>query len=82
MELDALWRRVLSGCPISGSAPADRFRTVGADVTVVETDLANTEGVDRLWAAAAGRPVDALLANAGHGSGAPFLIKTSRTYIT
>ena len=30
-------------------------------------------GVDRLWAAAAGRPVDALLANAGHGLGRAFL---------
>ena len=52
---------------------ADRLRSLGAAVTVVETDLANTEGVDRLWAAAAGRPVDALLANAGHGLGHGFL---------
>jgi short-subunit dehydrogenase len=52
---------------------ADRFRSLGADVTVVETDLATTEGVDRLWAATAGRPVDALLANAGHGLGHGFL---------
>ena len=54
-------------------AAAERFRSLGADVTVVETDLATTEGVDRLWAAAAGRPVDALLANAGHGLGHAFL---------
>jgi short-subunit dehydrogenase len=54
-------------------AAADRFRGLGADVTVVETDLARTDGVDRLWAAAAGRPVDALLANAGHGLGRGFL---------
>ena len=40
---------------------------------MVETDLATTDGVDRLWAAAAGRPVDALLANAGHGLGRAFL---------
>jgi short-subunit dehydrogenase len=52
---------------------ADRFRSLGADVTVVETDLATTEGVDRLWDAVAGRPVDALLANAGHGLGHAFL---------
>jgi hypothetical protein len=44
-------------------AAADRFRALGADVAVVETDLATTDGVDRLWDAAAGRPVDALLAN-------------------
>ena len=43
-------------------AAADRFRGLGADVTVLETDFATTDGVDRLWAAAAGRPVDVLLA--------------------
>jgi uncharacterized protein len=30
---------------------ADRFRSLGAEVTVVETDLATTVGVDQLWAA-------------------------------
>ncbi len=54
-------------------AAADHFRNLGADVTVVEADLATTQGVDRLWAAAAGRTVDALLANAGHGLGRAFL---------
>jgi uncharacterized protein len=58
--------------PEIGTA-ADRFRSLGADVTVVEGDLSTTEGVDRLWAAVAGRPVDALLANAGHGLGHAFL---------
>ena len=52
---------------------ADRFQNFGAAVTVVETDLAAKEGVDQLWAATAGRPVDALLANAGHGLGHAFL---------
>jgi len=52
---------------------ADRFRGLGADVTALEVDLATINGVDRLWAAAAGRPVDALLANAGHGLGRAFL---------
>lgn len=54
-------------------AAADRFRSLGAEAAVVETDLATTDGVDKLWAAAAGRPVDALLANAGHGLGRAFL---------
>src|SRR4029078_9210321 len=40
---------------------------------VVQTDLATTAGVDQLWTATAGRPVDALLANAGHGLGRAFL---------
>ena len=35
---------------------AEQFRSFGAAVTVVETDLATTAGVDRLWSAAAGRP--------------------------
>src|SRR5262245_13091943 len=54
-------------------AAADRFRGFGVEVTAVEADLATTEGVDRLWAATSGRPVDALLANAGHGLGRAFL---------
>ena len=48
---------------------AERFPKTRRETTVVETDLATIDGVDRLWAAAAGRPVDALLANAGHGLG-------------
>ncbi|MGE0592341.1 MAG: SDR family NAD(P)-dependent oxidoreductase [Vicinamibacterales bacterium] len=54
-------------------AAADRFREIGADVTVVEADLATADGVDRLLATTGGRPVDALLANAGHGLGRAFL---------
>lgn len=47
----------------------------GCDVRAVEADLATSEGVDRLMAAirATGRPVDALIANAGHGLGRAFL---------
>jgi uncharacterized protein len=52
---------------------ANRFRNLGAEVTIVETDLSTTEGVDKLWAAVNGRPIDALLANAGHGLGHAFL---------
>src|SRR5204862_7209394 len=48
-------------------------RGLGADVTALEVDLATVEGVDRLLSAAAGRQVDALLANAGHGLGRAFL---------
>ena len=43
----------------------------GSDV--VETDLATTQGVDELYATTKGRPVEALLANAGHGLGDAFL---------
>jgi short-subunit dehydrogenase len=52
---------------------AARFRTSGAETQVVETDLAPLKGVEELWAAVAGRAVDALLANAGLGRGRAFL---------
>jgi short-subunit dehydrogenase len=51
----------------------------------VEADLATLEGVDRLHAAIRGRPVEALLANAGRGLGKGFLdqdfddVRTSST---
>lgn len=52
---------------------AAEARGLGARVDVVESDLATLDGVDRLYAAIGGRPVDALLANAGHGLGGGFL---------
>jgi short-subunit dehydrogenase len=52
---------------------AGDLRTIGADVVAVEADLATREGVDAFYAAAKGRPVEALLANAGHGLGHAFL---------
>jgi short-subunit dehydrogenase len=52
---------------------AGTFRNLGATVESVQADLATLEGVDRLYAAAHGRPVDALLANAGRALGGPFL---------
>lgn len=52
---------------------AEAFRALGASVEAVEADLATLEGVDRLYAAAHGRPIAALLANAGHGLGRAFL---------
>ena len=52
---------------------AQEFRLLGADAEPIETDLATIEGVDRLYASIGGRPVAALLANAGHGLGKAFL---------
>ena len=49
------------------------MRNGGGTVEAVEADLATTEGVDKLYAAAKGRPIDALLANAGRGLGHAFL---------
>ena len=48
---------------------AQELRTFGGQVEAQQVDLATLAGVDRLYAAAQGRPVDALLANAGHGLG-------------
>ncbi|MBP2231285.1 short-subunit dehydrogenase [Azospirillum agricola] len=52
---------------------AQELRGLGAAVETVTADLATPEGVDKLCAAVKGRPVDALLANAGHGLGHGFL---------
>jgi uncharacterized protein len=49
------------------------FHALGVAVEALEADLAMLEGVDKLYAAAKGRPVEALLANAGHGLGHGFL---------
>jgi short-subunit dehydrogenase len=52
---------------------AQEFRGFGVAVEAIEADLATAEGVGRLYAAVGGRPVEALLANAGHGLGHAFL---------
>jgi uncharacterized protein len=52
---------------------ARELRDLGGNVSAIEVDLATLEGVDGLYAATDGRPVDALLANAGHGLGGGFL---------
>jgi uncharacterized protein len=52
---------------------ARELRTSGASVEAIQVDLATQEGVDALYAAAKGRPISALLANAGRGLGRAFL---------
>jgi short-subunit dehydrogenase len=52
---------------------AEDFRMLGAAVEAIEADLATIEGVEELYAATKGRPVEALLANAGRGLGHGFL---------
>jgi len=49
------------------------FEAGGAAVEAVQTDLSTREGVDQLLQAVAGRPIDALIANAGVGLGHAFL---------
>lgn len=52
---------------------ARQLREYGTEVRALQADLATLEGVDQLVSAIGGRPVDALLANAGRGLGKGFL---------
>jgi short-subunit dehydrogenase len=52
---------------------AHALRNRGAKIETLSADLATREGVAQLVAAIGARPVDALLANAGHGLGKAFL---------
>jgi len=52
---------------------ANDCRALGAHVDTLEVDLATLQGVDELVEQIGGRPVEALLANAGHGLGQAFL---------
>lgn len=52
---------------------AEDLRRTGAEVQAVEADLATFEGVDKFLAAAEGRQIDVLCANAGVGTGGAFL---------
>ncbi len=58
---------------IEDAASVLRQERGAANIQAIKADLATTEGVDRLVAAAAGRPVDVLVANAGRGLGDAFL---------
>jgi uncharacterized protein len=49
------------------------LRQMGAHVDEIRVDLSTTEGVDALIDQIGDRPVDALMANAGHGLGHAFL---------
>ncbi|MDB5413828.1 MAG: oxidoreductase [Rubritepida sp.] len=63
---------VVADEPEINSAAAS-FKSEGIDVEALQVDLSTTEGVDRLYQAIRGRPVEALLANAGRGLGHGFL---------
>ena len=52
---------------------AQILKSLGASVEALEADLSTIEGVDKLYAKIGGRPVAALLANAGRGLGKGFL---------
>jgi short-subunit dehydrogenase len=52
---------------------AREFEELGIEAEAIEADLSTTQGVDELLALAADRPVEILIANAGHGLGHGFL---------
>jgi uncharacterized protein len=62
---------VAADTPFVEAGPA--LKDFGVEVQQIETDLATRQGVDELLAKIANRPVDVLVANAGHGLGHGFL---------
>jgi short-subunit dehydrogenase len=69
-----------TGTTLSSSPTSPRFHAaqtklsaLGAAVESFEADLATPEGCEQIYAALKGRPVAALLANAGVGLGTGFL---------
>jgi len=63
---------VVADEPLIEAAATD-FEQFGTKVQWVEADLSTIEGVDQLLAAAGGRQIDLLCANAGRGLGHAFL---------
>jgi short-subunit dehydrogenase len=63
---------VVADEPEIHAAAAD-FQALGAQVQAVEADLSTVDGVDELYSVLCGKPVAALLANAGRGLGKGFL---------
>jgi short-subunit dehydrogenase len=53
---------------------------LGVEVRSIEADLATAAGVDQLLDATGGRPIDVLVANAGHGLGRAFLDQEPREW--
>ncbi|HYI42668.1 MAG TPA: SDR family NAD(P)-dependent oxidoreductase [Sphingomicrobium sp.] len=62
---------VAADTPFVEAGPA--LREFDVEVREIETDLATDQGVRQLLEAAGDRPVDVLIANAGHGLGHGFL---------
>ena len=63
---------VVADEPLIDAAARD-FEQFGTNVEAVQADLSTIDGVDSLLAAAEGRTVDVLCANAGIGTGGAFL---------
>jgi short-subunit dehydrogenase len=63
---------VVADEPLINNAAED-LKAHGTNIISVEADLATFEGNDQLLAAANGRPIDLLIANAGRGLGRAFV---------
>ncbi|THD36217.1 MAG: SDR family NAD(P)-dependent oxidoreductase [Sphingomonas sp.] len=70
---------VVADEPLIDAAARD-FEQFGTAVQSVEADLATIDGVDTLLAAAQGRRIDVLCANAGTGTGGAFLDQDVATW--
>lgn len=57
------------------------LRELGVEVQSIEADLASRQGIQQLLAAIADRPVDVLVANAGHGLGHAFLDQSEQDWM-
>jgi len=67
------WDLIIAANEPEIETAANELRREGGQVETVQADLATLEGVDALYAKIGGRPVGALLANAGRGLGKAFL---------
>jgi short-subunit dehydrogenase len=70
---------VAADTPFVEAEPA--LREFGVDVQEIEADLSGKQGVDQLLAAVGDRPVDVLVANAGHGLGHAFLDQSEQEWL-
>lgn len=70
---------VAADTPFVEAGPA--LQELGVDVREVEADLSTKHGVDQLLSAVGDRPVDVLVANAGHGLGHGFLDQSPQEWL-
>jgi len=70
---------VAADTPFVEAGPA--LEQLGVEVQEVQADLATQDGVQQLLASIAGRSVDVLVANAGHGLGHGFLDQSPKEWL-
>ena len=70
---------VAADTPFVEAGPA--LKELGADVQEIEADLSTKQGVDQILSAVGERPVEVLVANAGHGLGHGFLDQSPQEWL-